>query len=262
MLLSLCRSLRQVDCRTPILSFPAPLYEFATGKGIPVIVALNKADLLPPGLADGAPAQPSSSCHGGCHGGCYGCWDRTVRRTPHIPPCFSAEWAKYLVERFGKLAAVVPFYADPGAAPKGGLKVLSDKDPQTQALMRCLLVLVAHGTLSSEVVTCLQYSHSTADKASHVAASRAAPPAAPPPFQAKERQSGFNRWTRGTEEVSTSVARLLGTLKAQPVSRLGPGVALGDLFDKDWSADTAHSHHVTTGGQDEVCLLDLRTRLS
>lgn len=61
---SLRASLRQVDCRTPLLSFPAPLYEFASERGIPVIVALNKSDLLPPGLADGAwgGARPSPLC--------------------------------------------------------------------------------------------------------------------------------------------------------------------------------------------------------
>jgi len=70
-----------VDIRTPLISFPAPLYEYEAARGTPMVVVLNKADLLPPAVV--------------------------------------AAWAAYLQQRFPRLAAVVPFRADPGAAPKG-----------------------------------------------------------------------------------------------------------------------------------------------
>jgi ribosome biogenesis GTPase A len=70
-----------VDIRTPLLSFPAPLYEAAAAHGTPFVAVLNKADLLPPAVVDA--------------------------------------WAAHLRERFPRLTAVVPFRADPGAAPKG-----------------------------------------------------------------------------------------------------------------------------------------------
>ena len=70
-----------VDARTPLLSFPAPLYEAASARGTPMVVVLNKADLLPPPVVEA--------------------------------------WVHHLRERFPHLAAVVPFRADPGAAPKG-----------------------------------------------------------------------------------------------------------------------------------------------
>lgn len=70
-----------VDARTPLLSFPAPLYVEAVSRGLPVVCLLNKADLLPPEVADA--------------------------------------WTQSLREKFPKLHAVVCFRADPGAAPKG-----------------------------------------------------------------------------------------------------------------------------------------------
>ena len=70
-----------VDIRTPLISFPAPLYEYEAARGTPMVVVLNKADLLPPAVV--------------------------------------AAWAEHLQQRFPRLAAVVPFRADPGAAPKG-----------------------------------------------------------------------------------------------------------------------------------------------
>ena len=70
-----------VDIRTPLISFPAPLYEYEAARGTPMVVVLNKADLLPPAVV--------------------------------------TAWATHLQQRFPRLAAVVPFRADPGAAPKG-----------------------------------------------------------------------------------------------------------------------------------------------
>ena len=70
-----------VDIRTPLISFPAPLYEYEAARGTPMVVVLNKADLLPPAVV--------------------------------------TAWAVHLQQRFPRLAAVVPFRADPGAAPKG-----------------------------------------------------------------------------------------------------------------------------------------------
>ena len=70
-----------VDARFPLLSFPAPLHDEAQARGIPCLCVLNKADLLPPGVAEA--------------------------------------WAAYLQARFPNLRAVLPFRADPGAAPKG-----------------------------------------------------------------------------------------------------------------------------------------------
>jgi ribosome biogenesis GTPase A len=70
-----------VDIRTPLLSFPAPLYEYEAARGTPMVVVLNKADLLPPAVV--------------------------------------TAWAAHLQHRFPRLTAVVPFRADPGAAPKG-----------------------------------------------------------------------------------------------------------------------------------------------
>ena len=71
-----------VDARTPLLSFPAPLYEEAVRRGtLPMVCLLNKADLLPPAVADA--------------------------------------WAQCLRDKYPALHAVVCFRADPGAAPKG-----------------------------------------------------------------------------------------------------------------------------------------------
>jgi ribosome biogenesis GTPase A len=70
-----------VDARTPLISFPAPLYEAAASRGMPLVVLLNKADLLP---------------------------EDTVEA-----------WCAHLRQRFPRLTAVIPFRADPGAAPKG-----------------------------------------------------------------------------------------------------------------------------------------------
>jgi hypothetical protein len=70
-----------VDARTPLLSFPAPLYEEAVRRGLPLVCLLNKADLLPPEVAD--------------------------------------VWARSLRDTYPALTAVVCFRADPGAAPKG-----------------------------------------------------------------------------------------------------------------------------------------------
>ena len=70
-----------VDIRTPLISFPAPLYEYEAARGTAMVVVLNKADLLPPAVV--------------------------------------AAWASHLQQRFPRLTAVVPFRADPGAAPKG-----------------------------------------------------------------------------------------------------------------------------------------------
>ena len=70
-----------VDLRTPLISFPEPLYAAAAALSTPTVLLLNKADLLPPSAVDG--------------------------------------WVAYLRQRYPSLAAVVPFRADPGAAPKG-----------------------------------------------------------------------------------------------------------------------------------------------
>ena len=70
-----------VDIRTPLLSFPAPLYNEAVRRGLPCICLLNKADLVPLDVAEA--------------------------------------WAAHLRTRFPRLAAVLLFRADPGAPPKG-----------------------------------------------------------------------------------------------------------------------------------------------
>ena len=70
-----------VDIRFPLISFPAPLYAEAVRRGTPTVCLLNKADLLPPAVVD--------------------------------------DWVAHLRTRFPALKAVVPFRADPGAAPKG-----------------------------------------------------------------------------------------------------------------------------------------------
>ena len=71
-----------VDARTPLLSFPAPLYNEAVRRGtLPMVCLLNKADLLPPAVAD--------------------------------------DWAQCLRDKYPALHSVVCFRADPGAAPKG-----------------------------------------------------------------------------------------------------------------------------------------------
>ena len=70
-----------VDARTPLLSFPQPLYEESLQRRLPCICLLNKADLLPTAVAEA--------------------------------------WAAHLRVRFPYLAAVILFHADPGAPPKG-----------------------------------------------------------------------------------------------------------------------------------------------
>ena len=105
-----------VDARTPLISFPAPLYEEAVRRRLPCICLLNKADLLPASVADA--------------------------------------WAAHLRQRFPGLSFVLCFRADPGAAPKGfkgggprkagfkrwragGEVVRSD----VEALTRCIMAL-------------------------------------------------------------------------------------------------------------------------
>jgi ribosome biogenesis GTPase A len=70
-----------VDARTPLISFPAPLYEAAAARGLPTVMLLNKADLLPEPVVEA--------------------------------------WCAHLRQRFPHLTSVVPFRADPGAPPKG-----------------------------------------------------------------------------------------------------------------------------------------------